>query len=104
MKTILLNCHVSRSVLAAASPTLAHIFSQSSSIEDDTRLVFTGYSFRTLRNVVEYIYTGVIEINKNEKVSYIVIKCNRLARVIALFTDAGGRTYAGAFNKGPICF
>ena len=49
-----------RSVLAAASPVFARIFSEAIA-EDVLNVTMVGYSFKVLKAVVECVYTGCLQ-------------------------------------------
>ena len=57
-----------RSVLAAASPVFARIFSDSVG-EDVLNVTMVGYSFTALKAVVECIYTGCLQFLSEDRVS-----------------------------------
>jgi len=57
-----------RSVLAAASPVFARLFSDSFG-QDVLNVTLVGYSFPVLKAVVEYIYTGCLLILGEKRVA-----------------------------------
>jgi hypothetical protein len=56
------------SVLAAASPVFATMFRENPIVEEDVRISVVGYSYTSLRSIIEYIYTGSLEFFERDKV------------------------------------
>lgn len=56
------------SVLAAASPVFAAMFCENPLVEEDVRISVVGYSYTSIRSIIEYIYTGSLEFSDCDKV------------------------------------
>lgn len=56
-----------RSVLAAASPVFAKIFSAVPLVEYDVSVTLAGYSHATIKTIISYIYTGSLEFGVCDK-------------------------------------
>uniref|UniRef100_A0A0P4ZLW2 Zinc finger protein n=1 Tax=Daphnia magna TaxID=35525 RepID=A0A0P4ZLW2_9CRUS len=56
-----------RSVLAAASPVFAAMFCENPLVEEDVRISVVGYSYTSIRSIIEYIYTGSLEFSDCDK-------------------------------------
>jgi hypothetical protein len=58
-------------VLAAASPVFAALFRDNPIVEEDVHISIVGYSYTSLRSIIEYIYTGSLEFFERDKVTFI---------------------------------
>jgi hypothetical protein len=55
--------------LAAASPVFATMFRDNPIVEEDVHISVVGFSYTSLRSVIEYIYTGSLDFFERDKVA-----------------------------------